>query len=67
MLFARGFGFFFFKRPQPSEILNLESTSALVSVGVFTGLIIPLDQGPSQMFSFLPLQLNTPASPPGAL
>lgn len=42
----------FFKRPQSSEVLNLESTSALVSVRVFTGIIIPLDQGLSQMFSF---------------
>lgn len=55
------------KRLQPSEVLKLESTSALVLVGVLTGIITPLDQGLSQMFSFLPLQLNTPSSPPGAL
>lgn len=66
MLCACGFGVFFL-RPQPSKVLNLESTSTLVSLGLFTGLIIPLDQGLSQMFSFFCLQLNSPASPPGAL
>lgn len=39
---------FFLLRPQLSEVLNLRSPSAPVSLGLFTGLITPLHQGLSQ-------------------